>query len=424
MHAMQLEKIISHKPAAYVLGVPTLFDRLPKELRTILARMLMENDQQVSRYCWERGAIVNFKNVGIENFTGGYYFCFAPESNRYCEIGEAEAYIWDQTDGACIARLDQRTEYNSNTATHRVQRTPIIDAKGTKIVTFGPNCAKIWRVIDGACIALASGHTGEVRSLAFNSQGTVLASGSEDTTVKLWDPNTGSLSQTFEGHSAPVRSVRFNDLGSLLVSVSDDGTARIWNVKNGTCQLILSDSDGQPLSLGKFNAQSTNIVTATRNKRTVKVWDITNGQCIKTLNLQKDLREDCVSFTATGNQLILNVSFFRAIANIFDGSDGFLIELPESQCLELSPDGTLMAVSYCDNSIKIFRAADLSLISTLRGQAGNFTQIFWNAEQDRLITCSASNDRTIRIWDVATGSCKGIIGSLTESRNQVVISIE
>lgn len=431
-HAMELEKQQTLvKQNNYVLGKPTLFDRLPAELRAILARMLVENDPEIARYCWEASEIVNFKDVKTENFTGGFDFYCPRDSNRYFAIGQAEAYICDATDGTCIARLDEDQMYNSAVRTYRNERTPIVDLQGTKIVTFGKHCAKIWRIVDGSPIAILSGHTAEVRSLAFNSQGTMLASGSEDTTIKLWDAETGTLLCTLDGHTAPVRSVSFNAPGSLLVSASDDGTSRIWNVKDGTCQLILSDPDGQPLCLGKFNIQSTHIVMATRNKRSIKVWDIASGQCIKALALPSDLYDDGVSFTATGKQLLIKISFFTVIANISDMSQGFLIEVPNNQRMVLSRDGTMIAVSYPDNTIKIFRAADMSCMSTLIGHTSDIVQILWNTRQDTLVTCG-SNDRTIFIWNVASGSCRTVIKNLktyatisfNKTENQVIVLLK
>ncbi|CAG8910142.1 unnamed protein product, partial [Penicillium egyptiacum] len=81
---------------------------------------------------------------------------------------------------------------------------------------------------------------GWVRSVAFSPDGRLLASGSDDETVRLWDPATGALQQTLEGHSDSVLSVAFSPDGRLLASGSDDETVRLWDPVTGALQQTLN----------------------------------------------------------------------------------------------------------------------------------------------------------------------------------------
>jgi glucose/arabinose dehydrogenase len=67
-----------------------------------------------------------------------------------------------------------------------------------------------------------------VYAVAFSPDGHLLASASEDKTVRLWDPATGQHERTLAGHAGPVRSVAFSPDGRLLASAGDDGTVRLW----------------------------------------------------------------------------------------------------------------------------------------------------------------------------------------------------
>jgi WD40 repeat protein len=62
-------------------------------------------------------------------------------------------------------------------------------------------------------------------AVAFDSN-YMLASGSNDKTIKLWDKNSGGLLRTLEGHGEGVRTVAF-DSTHLLASGSDDNTIKI-----------------------------------------------------------------------------------------------------------------------------------------------------------------------------------------------------
>ena len=74
---------------------------------------------------------------------------------------------------------------------------------------------------------LLEGHSGYVMSVCFNHDGSQVASGSDDNTVKVWNAKTGDLVQTLEGHSDIVNSVCFNHDGSQLASGSDDRSVKV-----------------------------------------------------------------------------------------------------------------------------------------------------------------------------------------------------
>lgn len=78
------------------------------------------------------------------------------------------------------------------------------------------------------------GHQGPIVSLQYDSSGTMLASGSVDTTVKVWNIENGYCTHNLRGHTQGVRLVRFHpDAQQLqLFSSSEDGTVRVWNLKS------------------------------------------------------------------------------------------------------------------------------------------------------------------------------------------------
>ncbi|RAL07844.1 WD40 repeat domain-containing protein, partial [Aspergillus homomorphus CBS 101889] len=79
-------------------------------------------------------------------------------------------------------------------------------------------------------------HSNSVKSIAFSPDSCILASGSDDNTVKLWDTTIGFEQYTLDSHSLWVRTVAFSPDGRTLASGSSDNTFKIWDVITGAEQ--------------------------------------------------------------------------------------------------------------------------------------------------------------------------------------------
>ena len=112
-------------------------------------------------------------------------------------------------------------------------------SRGVLSVSFSPDGTKVasgsrdktvrlWDVESGEVIHSLVGHSGSVYSVSFSPDGTKVASGSVDRSVKLWDVQSGEVIHSLEGHSDWVRSVAFSPDGTKLASGSFDRTIKIW----------------------------------------------------------------------------------------------------------------------------------------------------------------------------------------------------
>jgi WD40 repeat protein len=78
-------------------------------------------------------------------------------------------------------------------------------------------------------------HSGAVRSVAFHPTANLMATGSEDGTVKLWDTNTQECVATLSGHRLAVKSIAFHPTADILMSGSMDTDVKLWDTNTHMC---------------------------------------------------------------------------------------------------------------------------------------------------------------------------------------------
>lgn len=97
---------------------------------------------------------------------------------------------------------------------------------------------------DGKQVKNAGGHNDDILKLVGN--GTVLATGSADKTVRIWDPKSLGNSKTLQGLTDHVFAVAISPDGNLVAGGSYDGEVRVWKLPDGTPLAGFNASPGQP----------------------------------------------------------------------------------------------------------------------------------------------------------------------------------
>ena len=144
---------------------------------------------------------------------------------------------------------------------------------------------RVWDVSTGKELALLSGYGVQSPSfggrLAFSPDSTMIALGGYDGTngtIRVWDAETGSLLRTLIGHTDPVTSVAFSPDGSTFVSGSHDDTIRMWDTETGSQLRTLTGHTDAVMGVA-FSPDGNVIASASANAA-VRLWDAETGEVV------------------------------------------------------------------------------------------------------------------------------------------------
>uniref|UniRef100_A0A3Q1ECZ5 Transducin beta like 1 X-linked n=1 Tax=Acanthochromis polyacanthus TaxID=80966 RepID=A0A3Q1ECZ5_9TELE len=246
--------------------------------------------------------------------------------------------------------------------------------------------ARIWTK-DGNLASTLGQHKGPIFALKWNKKGNCILSAGVDKTTIIWDAHTGEAKQQFPFHSAnmmqneftnltslpissvnlhvhPLNAIKWDPSGMLLASCSDDMTLKIWSMKQESCVHDLQAHSKEiytikwsPTGPSTTNPNSNIMLASASFDSTVRLWDVERGVCIHTLTKHQEP--------------VYSVAF--------------------------SPDGKHLASGSFDKCVHIWNTTTGALVHSYRGTGGIF-EVCWNSTGDK-VGASAS-DGSVCVLDL------------------------
>ena len=258
---------------------------------------------------------------------------------------------------------------------------------------------RLWDVVTGKHKKTLIGHKGIVDSISFSPDGRTLASGSEDKTIRLWDVVTGQHKQTLKGPTKFIVSITFSPDGLTLASGSLDGTVHLWNAQTGQHKQTLQGHTGSVLSVS-FSPDGRTLASGGWDD-TIHLWDAETGTLLKILTRHTHW-VNSISFSPDGQTLasgsndqticLWNVATGRHIHTLTGHTDGVL-------SIAFSPDGQTLVSGSVDNT-RLWAVATGRHIRTLTHS--NWVNNVLSISPDGQTLASGSWDDTIRLWKLSS----------------------
>lgn len=133
---------------------------------------------------------------------------------------------------------------------------------------------RLWNIATGQPVGPPMRNEDVVRDVAFSRDTTVIAAACADGSIALWNTSDGTLRGTLRGHVGGVGTVAFGS-GSTLASGGDDTTVRLWNIATGQPQGEPLRTNGQVQDVA-FSPDGA-LLAAAGADATIRLFDAANG---------------------------------------------------------------------------------------------------------------------------------------------------
>jgi WD40 repeat protein len=264
-----------------------------------------------------------------------------------------------------------------------------------------------------------------------NSSGRLVLTRHDDRTVRIWDATTGRLLKTHGPFAADLNVVLFDKSGDRLEVIHKDRTIESIDALTGAAgapsafdrQIIEALFAGKLLDLGndeRFALLNRPVAVAELDPTTGAARDAVPLDTTALVGGDKLKISDNGATVVSGTGAIWDGKTGKIVAHIDPGPDRFLAGFG------VSPDGT--KVVWRDYATAFIYDVPTGKRTTVshpesekikgheRGQANIFDMAF-SPDSSRLAT--ASNDKTVRIWDVQKGALLAVLSGHRDEVREV-----
>ncbi len=238
---------------------------------------------------------------------------------------------------------------------------------------------------------------GSVNTVAYRPDGTLLATGGEDGTIRLWDTSSGKLIRMLVGEK--VKSLAWSKDGKVLSALGQyEGEGRQWDADAGR---LLGRIAGTAKEAIKTARSPDGKQTATADEHGVHLHDAASGKRERTLETARPVVPN-LSLSPDGRRLLLGTWSLDPVI-VVDTATGQPLPSPAEAVFDAawSPDGKLLAAAAPGGRVRLWNAVTREPVRTLDGRlVGHVGPLAWSADSKKV---AAANNSHVWVWSAETG---------------------
>jgi eukaryotic-like serine/threonine-protein kinase len=263
-------------------------------------------------------------------------------------------------------------------------------------------------------VGTLTGPAGDVNTVSFSPDGTTVAAGGEDQTLRLWHVADRTLAGTLRGHGATLFATAFSPDGTTLAAAGYNNRVDLWRTADlGRIATLRTPGNG----VGSLAFSPDGTILAGASDDTVRLWNIATKRATKL-----PAGTDNIFTTAFGPHGTLAIAGTQTV-RLWPKGRTKPITLTRVRStvnvMAFSPDGLLLACGGADGGVRLWRIAPRALLATVTGQGKSIKAVAFSPDGSLLATADGD---TVLLWNAATRTRVAALSRHTGPINSVAFS--